>query len=299
MKLRKVLAGAMAAAVAVSAMAVSASAEKMEEGVFIIGFGDADWKASFWGKDGDVLDSSYETTAKLEGNGTYTVVLDLSKGYNNVNWIDEDTGDFIDLTTGNSIGAMGIQIYGDYPTLGCDITSVKIDGKDMALQGVSFTNDEDGGRRTNIYNAWASFNADEHLTTDASKATSTLISIDDLGEWTKVEVTFDVYGLDEAADDAAADEDVAADDAADEDVAVDDAADEDVAADDAADDAADEAPADEAVEAPADETPAAGDVDAAVDSTKGSPDTGVADVAAVAGLAIVAAGGVLVSKKRK
>lgn len=47
MKLRKVLAGAMAAAVAVSAMAVSASAEKMEEGVFIIGFGDADWKASF------------------------------------------------------------------------------------------------------------------------------------------------------------------------------------------------------------------------------------------------------------
>ncbi len=298
MKLRKVLAGAMAAAVAVSAMAVSASAEKMEEGVFIIGFGDADWKASFWGKDGDVLDSSYETTAKLEGNGTYTVVLDLSKGYNNVNWIDEDTGDFIDLTTGNSIGAMGIQIYGDYPTLGCDITSVKIDGKDMALQGVSFTNDEDGGRRTNIYNAWASFNADEHLTTDASKATSTLISIDDLGEWTKVEVTFDVYGLDEAADDAAADEDVAADDAAaDEDVAADDAADEDVAADDAADE--DVAADDVADEAPADEAPVAGDVDAAVDSTKGSPDTGVADVAAVAGLAIVAAGAVLVSKKRK
>ena len=298
MKLRKVLAGAMAAAVAVSAMAVSASAEKMEEGVFIIGFGDADWKASFWGKDGDVLDSSYETTAKLEGNGTYTVVLDLSKGYNNVNWIDEDTGDIIDLTTGNSIGAMGIQIYGDYPTLGCDITSVKIDGKDMALQGVSFTNDEDGGRRTNIYNAWASFNADEHLTTDASKATSTLISIDDLGEWTKVEVTFDVYGLDEAADDAAADEDVAADDAAaDEDVAADDAADEDVAADDAADE--DVAADDVADEAPADEAPVAGDVDAAVDSTKGSPDTGVADVAAVAGLAIVAAGAVLVSKKRK
>ena len=288
----------MAAAVAVSAMAVSASAEKMEEGVFIIGFGDADWKASFWGKDGDVLDSSYETTAKLEGNGTYTVVLDLSKGYNNVNWIDEDTGDFIDLTTGNSIGAMGIQIYGDYPTLGCDITSVKIDGKDMALQGVSYTNDEDGGRRTNIYNAWASFNADEHLTTDASKATSTLISIDDLGEWTKVEVTFDVYGLDEAADDAAADEDVAADDAAaDEDVAADDAADEDVAADDAADE--DVAADDVADEAPADEAPVAGDVDAAVDSTKGSPDTGVADVAAVAGLAIVAAGAVLVSKKRK
>ena len=47
------------------------------------------------------------------------------------------------------------------------------------------------------------------------------------------------------------------------------------------------------------DAPAAGDVDAATDSSKGSPDTGVEDVAVVAGLAIVAAGAVLVSKKRK
>ena len=47
------------------------------------------------------------------------------------------------------------------------------------------------------------------------------------------------------------------------------------------------------------EEPVAGDVAAATDSTKGSPDTGVADVAAVAGLAIVAAGAVVVAKKRK
>ncbi|MCM1335440.1 MAG: LPXTG cell wall anchor domain-containing protein [Bacteroides sp.] len=59
--------------------------------------------------------------------------------------------------------------------------------------------------------------------------------------------------------------------------------------------AAEEAPA--ATEAAA---PAAGDVTAATaSSTKGSPDTGVEDVAAFAGLAIVAAGAVLVSKKRK
>ncbi len=51
--------------------------------------------------------------------------------------------------------------------------------------------------------------------------------------------------------------------------------------------------------APVEEKPAAGNVDAATDSTKGSPDTGVADVAVVAGLAIVAAGAVIVSKKRK
>lgn len=45
--------------------------------------------------------------------------------------------------------------------------------------------------------------------------------------------------------------------------------------------------------------PAAGDVAAATNSSKGSPDTGIADVAAVAGLAIVAGGTALVAKKRK
>ncbi|MDE7233767.1 MAG: LPXTG cell wall anchor domain-containing protein, partial [Ruminiclostridium sp.] len=45
--------------------------------------------------------------------------------------------------------------------------------------------------------------------------------------------------------------------------------------------------------------PAAGDVAAATNSSKGSPDTGIEDVAVVAGLAIVAGGAVLVSKKRK
>ena len=51
--------------------------------------------------------------------------------------------------------------------------------------------------------------------------------------------------------------------------------------------------------APAEEAPAAGDVDAAADSSKGSPDTGIADVAAVAGLAVLAIGGVVFTKKRK
>ncbi len=59
--------------------------------------------------------------------------------------------------------------------------------------------------------------------------------------------------------------------------------------------AAASAPADDA----ATDAPAAGDVDASTDSSKGSPDTGIEDVAVVAGLAIVAGGAVLVSKKRK
>ncbi len=54
-----------------------------------------------------------------------------------------------------------------------------------------------------------------------------------------------------------------------------------------------------AEDATVEEAPAAGDVEASTESSKGSPDTGVEDVAVVAGLAIVAAGAVLVSKKRK
>ena len=44
---------------------------------------------------------------------------------------------------------------------------------------------------------------------------------------------------------------------------------------------------------------ATGDVAAAADSSKGSPDTGVADVAAVAGLAIAAGAGIALTRKRK
>lgn len=56
---------------------------------------------------------------------------------------------------------------------------------------------------------------------------------------------------------------------------------------------------DETLPAAADTAPAAGNVDAATDSSKGSPDTGIADVAAVAGIAILAGGAFIVAKKRK
>ncbi len=63
------------------------------------------------------------------------------------------------------------------------------------------------------------------------------------------------------------------------------------------------APADDATAAPADDAAAAPADDAtaapAATPSKGSPETGVEGVAAVAGLAIVAAGAVVLSKKRK
>ena len=70
---------------------------------------------------------------------------------------------------------------------------------------------------------------------------------------------------------------------------------------------ADEAPAEETpaeeepvVIAPAEEeTPAAGDVDAATDDDKTSPATGVEDITAVAGFAVLAAGAAVIARKRK
>ena len=63
--------------------------------------------------------------------------------------------------------------------------------------------------------------------------------------------------------------------------------------------AAAEAPAAVAAEPASDVAAAtAGDTTAAVTSSKGSPDTGIADVAAIAGIAVVAAGAIVVAKKR-
>lgn len=67
----------------------------------------------------------------------------------------------------------------------------------------------------------------------------------------------------------------------------------------------DEAPAQTtaaAVEAPAETTaaaPVAGNTAAATDSSKGSPETGVEDVAAIAGLALVAGAAIALTRKRK
>lgn len=275
MKVRNILSGALALAVSATTMAVCASASAAEPGKFIIGFADNDWKCQYWGKDSDpaLISEDLQTTATLNGNGTYTVSIDLSGGYQCDGWVDEDTGDLLELTTANGIAAMGIQIYGEYPTLGVDITSVKFDGNEVALTGRSVTNDEDGGRRTNVYNAWASYDPtkEDQISKDPDSATMTLIDPGDVGEWTKAEITFEVYGMDDAAP----------------------------AETEAAPAETDAAPA-ETDAAPAEtQAPAAGDVAAATDSSKGSPETGIADVAAIAGLAIVAGGAVLVAKKRK
>lgn len=197
MKIRNIIAAATAAIVGTAALAVSAFALDNPANSVIIGFGDADWKASFWAKDTDVQDfNTYCPPVAITGNGTYTVVLDLSSGYTNPDHIDDETGEEVVYTTGNGIGAMGLVFNSEDEAVGFDIKSVKIDGVDMPLTGSSYTNNEDGGRRTNIYNAWAEFKPDQgDISLNPDNATPTVIDITDLTEWSKVEVTFDVYGM--------------------------------------------------------------------------------------------------------
>lgn len=268
MKLRKILAAASAAVVAAASMSVFAFAApsftNLAEGEAMLGFGDADWKASGWGKDEASLDMSYFTTAQITGNGTYTVGIDLSAGYENLAGIeDENTGELVTYTTANGIGAMGINVCFDaddetYDNFGINITSVKFDGAETILDGVvSYTNNEDGGKRCNVFNQWANYDAskEDHITSNPDAATSILT--DFAGEWTTCEVTFEVFGLDAAAP-------------------VEDNTPDDTATPDAT----------------APSAPASSD-------SKGSPNTGVEGIAAVAGLAVVAGGALVIAKKRK
>ncbi len=282
----------MAAAVAASAMVVSASAFA-DSYTATLGFADDTWAAQDWA-----------TTCEITGDGTYSITSNCL-----FDVIDEDTGEEVkEPAAGAGIKVMVIDIANLGADLGINVApedassddeSWKYATGDVKVTDVKLTSgdkefaidqskikvgdiESKGNLRIEIFNAYGPTAVSEAY--DASVSPLDPSTFGFLAE-DQFTITFTISGLNGTD---AADEDVAADDAADEDVAADDAADEDVAADDAADE-----------DVAADEAPAAGDVDAATDSTKGSPDTGVADVAAVAGLAIVAAGAVLVSKKRK
>ena len=205
MKLRKIFAAA-AATVVASVMAVSANAASsltaLQPGQAILGFGDSEWKASGWGKDEASLDLSYFKLADVTGDGTYTVGIDLSAGYENLAGIeDENTGELVVYNTAAGIGAMGVNLNVDadneaYDNVCINIISVKFDGVETKIDGaVSYTNNEDGAKRSNVMNAWANYDStkEDHITVDPAAATSVLTNFAD--EWTTCEVTFEVTGM--------------------------------------------------------------------------------------------------------
>lgn len=272
MKLRKILAGAMAAAVAVSAMAVSASAFA-DSYTATLGFADDSWAAQDWA-----------TTCEITGDGTYSITSNCL-----FDVIDEDTGEEVkEPAAGAGIKVMvvdiaklgadlGINVAPEdaaadddswkYATGDVKVTDVKLTSgdKEFAIDQSKIKvgdTESKGNLRIEIYNSFGPTTVSEAY--DASVSPLDPSTFGFLAE-DQFTITFTISGLN---GEAAADEAVTL-------------------------------PATDEETPAADEAPAAGEVDAATDSTKGSPDTGVADVAVVAGLAIVAAGAVLVSKKRK
>ncbi len=322
MKLRKVMAGVVSAAVALSATVISASAFA-DSYTATLGFADGQWAAQDWA-----------TTCEITGDGTYSITANCL-----FDSIDEDTGDEIKVAAAGE----GINVFViDIAQLGADLgLQVKPEGAsdddeswkyatgDVVVSDVTVTSgdtvfnfdqskikvgdiESKGNLRIELYNAYGPTCVNQAYDASISPIDPTTFAFAAEDQFT---VTFTITGLD-GADDTAEEEAPAAEDetaAPVEDTTADETPVEEAPA--AEDETADEAPVEEAPaaedetaapvedttsdEAPVEEAPAAGDVDAATDSSKGSPDTGIADVAAVAGLAIVAGGAVLVSKKRK
>ena len=271
MKLRKLFAALAASAVAVSAMSVAAFAADAtgEDGLAVIAYAGGDWTAQYWAN-GETY-ASEMNSAVITGDGTYTVSV---KAVATV--VDEDTGEDVNVEGTSDLAFAALQVVNGenlFPGMVITIDSVKFDGNEVALKGTPYTSSDEGiTTRVNLFNEWVSKLPDDARTVDGLAADATATAVDRaVGPWTVMEVTFTVTGTSgAAAEEAPVEEPAEAP-------------------------ATTEAPAEEPAEAPA----TTGDVDVATDSTKGSPDTGIADVAAVAGLAVLAGGAFIVAKKRK
>lgn len=239
MTLKKILASTVAAALAVSSMAVFASAaDTYKVGVV---FQTSDWnyrdtvdqeEVGIGGEISEDYEDHEFKDVEITKDGSYTAsISNLPESAGTFNFIKLSTN--IPCTTDDDGNAKSdVQI---------EITGVKIDGADVAVDAAKIVNEN--SKQTlavNLINEW-----DDNMKGNGAIANGTFSSI---------EVTFNVTGMG----------------------------------------GGDSAPATEG----ADNSNPTGDVNQTT-GDKNSPDTGVEGVAVVAGLAVIAAGAVVVAKKRK
>ena len=268
MNIKKFMAGAVASVMAVSAMAVVASAY---DGKMM--YADSSWAVS---------DMDDENLTTITGDGTYTVTSNFPA------WVDDETGDETPAVSGDALvfcvdivglstdtnSGKGADGYDDCKTgadkmafakaAGIEVSDVKVSATKEDGSTVNVTVDQskviygdiegNGNIRVEIYNEYGDTKNDAPITPA------------DLSGATEVSVTFTIKGIDAPSEPASGDG--------------------------------------ENPPAPGDgnNPPAPGGTDGAgTDPNKDKPavDTGIEGVAVVAGLAIVAAGAVVVAKKRK
>ena len=254
MNVKKLMAGAVASVVAVSAMAVAASAYDAT-----LGYADSSWSVQDW-----------DTTVEVTGDGTYTVTSNFAP------WEDADTGDEIPALANGAVvfvvdikglatdknagsGADGFEFADDdfagkaafAKAAGIDVSNIKVtvtdaDGASTELDASgAYVGDLEGkgNIRIEIYNEYG--------------AQDPAIDLNAIADAAQIAVTFTITGID-GSDAATGGEDAAT----------------------------------------GNDNASNGNTAASTGSDKTSADTGVEGVAVVAGLAIVAAGAVVVAKKR-
>ena len=263
MKITKILGAASAAVVSAAVMAASAGAYE----AFLM-YASSDWSVQ-------CMDATSEnaTTADVTADGTYTVAI---SGFE---WEDEETAEMVPATA-NGATVFCVDIDGLANALGCGKDADGYEGLETAADKMAFAQ------------ATGLSISDVVITATNSDGTSTDIAVDesklyygDIEGNGKIRLEiYNAYGdtSKDAPIDAAG---FSFDDTLSVTFTVSGIGGGDAAADDTAATTGDAATAD--AEAPA-----------ATTDGKGSPDTGVEGIAVVAGVAALAAGAVIVSKKR-
>ena len=216
--------------------------------------------------DGTWSAQDWATTAEVNGDGTYTLTTKFDP------WQDEETGEDVPAeATGimvfvvdiAQLGAdLGLEATDDQPydMTKCTVSDVKVtaDGNEIAVDNSKVLWGDPEGKGNLRIEIFNAYGST--AVGEAYDASVSPINPADISAAKEISVTFTLSGI---SGDAAADDNAAADDTA-----------------------------------AADDNAAAGDTAAPTTGDKGAADTGVEGVAVVAGLAIIAAGAVVVAKKR-
>lgn len=178
-----------------------------ESGDAILAMVDEQWYVQYWGKDTDLL--TYDAgVEKITGDGDYTVSVNAgTKGC-----LYDITGDANGEYTPAGISFVAVKVFDGttlFPDMSIDITSIKVDGKEITMTAKNYTSSDDGKEmRANICNTFVNslpedaHNADGVIAADNKDYAPVIIDTKDFKSWTTIEVNFTVSGTGKTKEDA-------------------------------------------------------------------------------------------------
>ncbi|MCL2052738.1 MAG: hypothetical protein FWG91_13585 [Lachnospiraceae bacterium] len=133
-------------------------------------FASADWSVQTWG--GDDGEGALLSNAAVNGEGTYTVGIEFEDP------VDGIAFSSVEIADGEAL----------YPGAYMNIDSVKVNGEEVDFAS-TYTNDEEGNIRTNLYNEWVGELPADARTNGADDVTWTPLA-NDIAGISSIEVTF-------------------------------------------------------------------------------------------------------------